>query len=279
MRMPWRKISDMEDFLKMMNKSKIEWCDFTWNPVTGCRHGCPYCYAERQANRFCGNAMINKGSGQLRKEADGLWVLEKPFRNEIDKVTPFPVGFEPVLHEYRLIMPAQKKKPAVIFVVSMGDLFGSWVPDEWIQKVFEAAQAAPWHTYLFLTKNPLRYVQLMKDGKLPACENFWYGTTVTRPDQGYFYNSDYHTFLSIEPLLEDFRGKMPLPYMALRPGWVIIGAETGTRKERVQPQAEWIQNLLDVYGAMDVPVFLKNNIAPYWPGTLVQKTPPGIRLG
>lgn len=279
MRVPWRKSSDMGDYLRMMNKSKVEWTDFTWNPVTGCRHGCPYCYAERQANRFCGNAKINKGSGQLRREDGGLWVLEKPFRNEIDMVTPFPVGFEPVLHEYRLPMPAQKKKPAVIFVVSMGDLFGGWVPDEWIMKVFEAAQAAPWHTYLFLTKNPGRYIDLLGDGKLPACENFWYGTTVTAPDQKYFYNSNYHTFLSIEPLLEDFKDKMRIPAVLLKPEWVIIGAETGTRKDRVKPQPEWIQWLLGTYEANGVPVFLKNNLAPYWNAELVQRTPRGIRLG
>lgn len=256
----------------MMNKSKIEWCDFTWNPVTGCRHGCSYCYAAKQANRFCGNALINKASGQLKAE-NGLWVLEKPFRNEADKVTPFPVKFEPVLHEYRLPMPAQKKKPAVIFVVSMGDLFGEWVPDAWIEKVFEAAQAAPWHTYLFLTKNPGRYIRLLVDGKLPARDNFWYGTTVTSPEQRFFYNSYYHTFLSIEPLLADFRGNMELPALMLKPDWVIIGAETGTRKDRVQPKPEWVQGLLDIYRAKGVPVFLKDNLKPYWNGELIQEFP------
>ena len=54
----------------MMNKSLIEWCDFTWNPVTGCQHGCLYCYAAKQANRFSGNVLINKTSEQLRKEWD-----------------------------------------------------------------------------------------------------------------------------------------------------------------------------------------------------------------
>ena len=86
-----------------MNKSLIEWCDFTWNPVTGCQHGCLYCYAAKQANRFSGNVLINKTSEQLRKEWDergSRWVLEKPFKNEIGKVTPFPVKFEPMFREY-----------------------------------------------------------------------------------------------------------------------------------------------------------------------------------
>lgn len=267
----------------MMNKSLIEWCDFTWNPVTGCQHGCPYCYATKQANRFSGNVMINKTSEQLRKEWDERgtrWVLEKPFKNEIGKVTPFPVKFEPMFREYCLPMPAQKKKPAVIFVVSMGDLFGEWVPDEWIRRVFGAAQAAPWHTYLFLTKNPQRYIQLAEAGKLPQQGNFWYGTTVTRPDQQYawFEPVTYNWFLSIEPIQEDFtfdaswviRSETKGTYA---PPWIIVGAETGQQKNKTIPQAEWVQHILEFSQTHGSKVFLKNNLAPYFTGDLVQDFP------
>lgn len=279
MRMQWQRAWDMGEFLRMMNKSKIEWCDFTWNPVTGCKHGCPYCYAAKQAARFSGNMMINKASPQLTRLPGGLWELQKPFRNEADRVTPFPVGFEPVLHAYRLPMPAQKKKPAVIFVVSMGDLFGDWVPDEWIQKVFDAAQAAPWHTYLFLTKNPERYIALADAGKLPRLENFWYGTTVTRPDQQYawFEPGTYNWFLSIEPIQEDF-GTFGAAGEAAPP-WIIVGAETGQQKNKTVPQPEWVQHILDFAQEHESKVFLKNNLAPYWPGTLSQNAPDGIHLG
>lgn len=251
----------------MMNKSLIEWCDFTWNPVTGCQHGCLYCYAAKQANRFSGNVLINKTSEQLRKEWDERgtrWVLKKPFKNEIGKVTPFPVKFEPMFREYCLPMPAQKKKPAVIFVVSMGDLFGEWVPDEWIRRVFGAAQAAPWHTYLFLTKNPQRYIQLAEAGKLPQQKNFWYGTTVTRPDQQYawFEPGTYNWFLSIEPIQEDFtfdaswviRSETKGTYA---PPWIIVGAETGQQKNKTIPQAEWVQHILEFSQAHGSKVFLK----------------------
>ena len=260
----------------MMNKSLIEWTDFTWNPVTGCLHGCPYCYAAKQAARFSGNVLINKASEQLRKEEDGngtRWVLEKPFKNEIGKVTPCPVKFEPMFREYCLPMPAQKKKPAVIFVVSMGDLFGEWVPDEWIQRVFEAAQAAPWHTYLFLTKNPKRYIQLAESGKLPKQKNFWYGTTVTKPDQKYawFEHGTYNWFLSIEPIQEDF-GTFGAAGEAAPP-WIIVGAETGQQKNKTVPQEEWVQHILDFSQEHGSKVFLKNNIAPYFPGDLVQEFP------
>lgn len=144
----------------MMNKSKIDWCDFSWNPVTGCLHKCDYCYARKQARRFCGDIRLNKGTGQIKQYiGDDMtsavcYTLEKPFKNAEGETVGFPVGFAPILHEYRLTQPAQKKKPANIFVCSMADLFGEWVPESWIERVFEACEAAPWHNYLFLTKKP-----------------------------------------------------------------------------------------------------------------------------
>ena len=122
----------------MMNKSKIDWCDFSWNPVTGCYHTCEYCYARKQARRFCGDTRLNRSSGQIKQYiGDDMtgkvcYTLPQPFKNGSGATVPFPVGFLPTLHEYRLQMPAQKKKPANIFVCSMADLFGEWVPESWI---------------------------------------------------------------------------------------------------------------------------------------------------
>ena len=112
-----------------------------WLPVLLCSK------AGKQIFRECDDQQDLRAAEKEWDERGTRWVLEKPFKNEIGKVTPFPVKFEPMFREYCLPMPAQKKKPAVIFVVSMGDLFGEWVPDEWIRRVFTAAQAAPWHTY------------------------------------------------------------------------------------------------------------------------------------
>ena len=82
-----------------IHKTKIEWCSHTWNPVTGCLHDCHYCYAAKLARRFSGDVRLNKGSDQLQKDENGLYILEKPFKNQVTgKVTPFPVGFEPILH-------------------------------------------------------------------------------------------------------------------------------------------------------------------------------------
>ena len=180
----------------MMDNTKIDWADMTWNPVTGCRHGCEYCYAARTAGRFAGYLSQGvKVFNDTRKEEivqevkkpncerEGIVVLDKPLKtmtaagNVVN--APYPFGFTPTFHRYRLGDPARKQRPRNIFVCSMADLFGAWVPTKWIMEVLDACLAAPQHNYLFLTKNPRRYTELDEMALLPRRDNFWYGTTTT----------------------------------------------------------------------------------------------------
>lgn len=261
----------------MGTKTKIDWCDSTWNPVTGCLHGCEYCYARRIAERFggCwrldlppdtswhGNVGERKLMGDYARHNDGkCHVLDEP---EIEcavfdppsgyrgKVKPYPYYFSPTFHRYRLGEPQSWKKPRNIFVCSMADLFGEWVPDAWIQEVFEACEAAPQHRYLFLTKNPSRYSRLYKEGKLPHLIDCWWGASTPRMDDS--YNIGYKTFASIEPIYEDFSSaEAPLC------GWVIIGAETGNRKGKIVPRKEWISTFAKKCEYDGVPVFMKESL-------------------
>lgn len=180
-----------------VHKTKIEWCSHTWNPVTGCRHGCEYCYAQRIVSRF--EPKIDEWPDEAittAPSADGgpeLYVVERPTRLKTKeggyrRPTPYPKGFAPTLHAYTLTYPEQRKAPSNIFVCSMSDLFGAWVPDEWIERIFDACKRAPQHTYLFLTKNPARYLDLASKGKLPEERNFWYGTTTTGPDKPFWWS-------------------------------------------------------------------------------------------
>ncbi len=163
-----------------MNNTKIEWCDSTWNPVTGCLHGCEYCYARNQAKRFEGyggadGKIITYNPLKISELYIPLTITRK---NGKTVTAPYPFGFEPTFHRYLLDIPQHWKKPRTIFVCSMADLFGDWVPDEWIEEVFKACEKATQHRYLFLTKNPKRYGDLAKAGKLPQRENMWYGSTL-----------------------------------------------------------------------------------------------------
>lgn len=249
-----------------MNKSKIEWCDMTWNPVTGCFHGCPYCYARRIAERFGSHGeLMTDGAGMDKDHRPGLFVAERPVYVYINtqkqgRCIPFPFGFEPTFHRYRLDEPQRVRKPQTVFVCSMADLFGDWVPDEWIYAVFNACRAAPQHRYLFLTKNPARYARL----ELPEEKNFWFGVSATDHNSAEYAFRHLPTawkhnfFLSAEPLL----GGVNLYAAWDFPRWVIIGALTGPGAKRRPPRRDWISDIVKWADERGLPVFMKNSLAP-----------------
>ena len=261
-----------------MEKTKIDWCDSTWNPVTGCLHGCEYCYARGIANRFSG--------GGEKWSDDNLFVLdEKFYAEESEKACPYPYGFKPTFHRYKLDEYANKKGRN-IFVCSMADLFGEWVPDSWIEEVFIACRNAPQHNYLFLTKNPDRYVDLQDKGKLVESNNMWYGASATNKKQ--FIKAirafgdlkcSTKTFLSAEPLIEDittteYWNDCIISTIA---NLVIVGAETGRRKDKVIPKREWIEKLVDLCNKAEIPIFMKSSLADIWGEPLIQEFPKELK--
>lgn len=248
-----------------MDKTKIDWCDSTWNPVTGCLHGCEYCYARGIAKRFGGT------DSEVFDEEYRLYAkheLYKPLMLN-GKKAPYPYGFEPTFHRYRL-NEYTEKKGRNIFVCSMSDLFGDWVSDEWIEEVFEACDRAPQHNYLFLTKNPIRYEFLHQKGILRKSENMWYGYSAPTSDSDYWYDSQYNIFASIEPILE--------PIIMPPAEWIIIGAETGKRKDKVVPDRKWIKDIVEACVDADIPIFMKSSLADIWEEPLIQEFPEELKL-
>jgi len=292
-----------------MNKTKIEWADYTWNPVTGCLHNCTYCYARRIANRFKGWTdsegdthydTILTTDNPIRELQEPLYIAPKERLGKWPKA-PYPYGFIPTFHRYRLDEPQKVKTPSKIFSVSMGDLFGNWVPDEWIDEVFTACFNADWHTYYFLTKNPARYERAIAryDGEergfdIEVWDHIWFGATVTCQEDtdrlaDLMKFREGRKFASIEPLLGpmDIRrylqGRWSPDYekrcwhliqkydgrvtdatsVILKPrlDWIIIGAQTGPGAK--PPKPEWVQDIIDQCRAAGVPVFLKDNLK--WP--------------
>ena len=260
-----------------MNKTKIDWADMTWNPVTGCLHGCEYCYARKIATRF-GNKYMPFGNGinGLDERTDG----EKG-------VDPYPYGFEPTFHKYRLNEPAKIKKPQTIFVCSMADLFGDWVPDEWIKAVFEATNKAPQHRYLFLTKNPDRYYQLgdgdgniIPDGGISG----WFGASACTEEQANAaWENTNCTWISIEPIRgsfsEDFfvHDNRYTQQTESRWLWVVIGAETGNRKGKVVPEKLWIDEIAAHCKQYDTPLFMKESLRSLMGADFKQEFPWGSK--
>lgn len=255
----------------MGKKTKIDWCDSSWNPVTGCEHGCPYCYARGIAERFGTNWLPDENPGTYKCVLDGMEthaIIEldgmQARMREDGKIVPapYPLGFAPTLHRYRLDEPRRWTKSRNIFVCSMADLFGAWVPDEWIEAVINACLAAPQHRYLFLTKNPARYMHLIANGIIPENQpNFWFGSTSTIPEMEFFWCDEVNTFVSIEPILapfEDLTDEGVDP--ASKTNWIIVGAETGNRKNKVVPQKSWIDEIVSAAKKAGTPVFMKESL-------------------
>lgn len=247
-----------------MNKSGIEWCDHTFNPITGCRHGCEYCYAQKMSVRFSGDIKRNKAAVndyQIEEAKDGsgnLYVLNQPMMSETGNPLVYPFGFAPTLHRYRFDILQKLKMGNNIFVGAMADLFGEWVPDKWIQEVIRNCEAYPQHNFLFLTKNPVRYLNNVPSG----LDNMWYGTTITRESEMSRFNSlpaGCRTFVSMEPILEDLRPEKH-DILFRQVDWIILGAETGNRKMKVTPEKAWIHQIVSMADKAGIPVFMKESL-------------------
>ncbi len=216
----------------MGTKSKIEWTEATWNPLTGCQKisaGCDNCYAEVMANRLKQNPMT------------------KRYRN----------GFVLTLHEDLVDMPLRKTKPKMFFVNSMSDLFHGKVPVEFIQKVFKTMNEAHWHTFQILTKRADRLAKLSLDGKLNWTPNIWMGVSVENQvvDHriGHLLQTGAHVkWLSMEPLI----GPVHLDENQLKElDWIVAGGESGPKARPCRPN--WVRDIRDQCVDADVPFFFK----------------------
>lgn len=210
-----------------MGSSKIEWTESTWNPVTGCTkisEGCKNCYAERMAKRLQAMGQDN-------------------YKN----------GFNLTLHPHVLETPLKWKKPRIIFVNSMSDLFHEQVPLEFIRRIFNVMEKANWHTFQVLTKRAERLAELAPLLNWP--NNVWMGVTVENSNSA--FRIDYLRevnsavrFLSMEPLLS------PIEDINLKNiDWVIVGGESGPGARRMDE--EWVKNILNQCHKTNVPFFFK----------------------
>ena len=220
-----------------MSRSAIEWTEVTWNPVTGCTKisdGCKYCYAERMANRL---------------QAMGL----EKYRD----------GFAVTVHENTLGEPLTWRKPRLVFVNSMSDLFHDAVPSTFIEAVFKVMNRASQHTFQVLTKRPSRAVVL--DNRLSWTPNIWLGTSIESERwlgriERLRATSARTRFLSLEPLLGPLHG---IPLQGI--DWVIVGGESGPRARPME--AEWVRDIRDNCVRCGVPFFFKQ-----WGGVFKKKT-------
>lgn len=219
-----------------MAETSIEWATHVWNPTTGCDRispGCAHCYALDMAARL-------KRFGQPKYQKDGASRSSGP-------------GFGLTLHPETLSAPLSWRRPRVVFVNSMSDLFHEDVPLDFIQRVFAVMEQASLHTFQILTKRHERMAEMA--AALPWPSNVWMGVSVE--NRRFVERADYLRavpaavrFISAEPLLG------PLANLDLTDiDWLIAGGESGPRHRPVK--AEWVRSLRDLSVAEGVPFFFK----------------------
>jgi protein gp37 len=219
-----------------MGDTKIDWCNKVWNPMTGCTRvseGCRNCYAATMAKRLAGMNSMH-------------WLNGRTF----DQV---------MTHPDKLEEPRQWKKPRVVFVDSMGDLFHKDVPDEFIRQVFDVMAMANWHQFLILTKRGQRMAEMSVDLGIP--KNVWLGVSIEDQQSAYeripwLWEIDHpKLFVSAEPLLGPV--KLPMKFhLSTWLKWLIIGGESGRGVARpCDPQ--WVRDLIYQVQPAGIPVFFK----------------------
>jgi protein gp37 len=225
-----------------MRKTKIDWCDYTINPVIGCTFGCEYCYAKKLNDRF--HFVEDFSKPQFREQ-------------QLDKI--------------------YKIKNSNIFMNSMSDI-ADWSIDT-VLAVLNIAYANQSNNYLFLTKRPLEICP-------KSLNNCWYGVTITNGNEAIrsrelikaFEESPdpVNLFLSIEPILDSvFSYQMDLARNKIK--WLIIGAETGNRKNKVIPKKEWITYLVNQCRCWNIPVFMKSSLKKIMGDDFIQEWPKEMR--
>ena len=219
----------------------VDWASWTWNPVTGCWHGCDYCYAREIAN--------------------------SPRMAEA-----YPKQFEPTFHEARLKAPKNTAFPKIIerpadrnvFTCSMADLFGKWVPDDWIAQVFEQVRRNPQWNFLFLTKFPQRLRSVCDDLLKGFPKNAWVGCTVdgqarVKTAQEAFKGLRAKVrWLSVEPMQE----RLTFGDMTMF-DWIVVGGQSASyynNTPEFQPEWEWVEHLLGQARRAGLKVYFKENL-------------------
>ncbi len=249
-----------------INRTSIEYVinpdgthGFNWAIVTGCLHPCRdmYCYNTMKKtsplNRFYKkNRERETGELHFALPAEGLW----------------PYGFDPTYYPYRLEEPMTRRKPSTIFVANGGDLFGKWIPDEVINCVLTVIRQSPQHTFIILTKNFGRLYEF----EFP--DNCWVGFSQTHSAEVHMEGIKSKVkFVSFEPLHSGFfrydprnceSGQTDGYWRIAMHGvnWIIIGRETGIREDRFKPHNDWVMTLVKSAQDQEIPVFMKNNLAP-----------------
>jgi protein gp37 len=238
-----------------MNRSKIEYCRYTWNPYIGCYNKCRYCYARPIVTKRFGKIWAKAWKFTFRQTTELCAFVPTWIKSNFDKPIP--------------------KKPSVIFVNSMSDIC-HWDYNH-AHLVMDKIIANPQHLYLFLTKKYGTYIEWLVDA-LPDLgenhDNLWFGCTCTCANElaaaahvmkGY-NKIGFHTWVSIEPIQDDIPQEF-MEYLKVF-DWVVLGEETGNDPGKVHCFNEWAQTIIDNCEGLEIPILVKEPLSNRYNGTM-----------
>ena len=236
-----------------MAKTKIDWCDWVWNPVWGCKFGCLFCYARKIAKRFASKMALLEIDFR-KKNLPLIPNIENELIN-IDKLTTRLKNFEPTVI-YANLYKKIPKKSCKIFVNSMSDTF-FW--PKWVFEIVSSKMCRyPQHIFMFLSKYPKSYLGFEY---LPS--NVWLGATVLNNDNLVNFQkhlsflkttySGIKIFISIEPMFHEINTNL----ISKNIDWIIIGAQTNPLR---LPKKEWVLSIVNWAKDTKKPIFLKDNL-------------------
>ena len=238
--------------------NKIGWCDRTINYIWGCTRGCEYCYARRIAKRFAKN-IYKKEKKYYKDNIDNYRLCVKNEHADFYTLYGDLLYFTPTWLESQYAQPLPKK-PQRIFLNSMSDI-ADWKP-EWYEKILQKVCENMHHTFIILTKRP----EIYRNYTFP--HNVWLGVTITKSIDSHgmkagvdaMRKSENKWFISFEPLAENIFSRHWVgignskTLKKLKPDWLIVGLETGNRKDQIIPKPEWLES----FYSLDIPVYMKS---------------------
>jgi len=255
-----------------MNRTKLEWADHSWNPITGCGNQCDRCQYKSIINGLtCGDYRQNLSQTDLYREDGDLKILDDSFKSETGAESKYPFGYLPTYHRYRLDRLERLKTGKNIVCGTIGEMFGYYSTANCYEEIFDTCKDNQQHNYLFLSETGYHDLWI---GDLPMQDNMWYGSVVYGSGDLIFAAKGYHHFLYINPV-EDLASL--LLKLHVHAEWIVIGTGGCRYRKNTLPPKEWIDNILEFTDLLQIPVYMEKCFSEMYPDGLRKEYPPQLR--
>lgn len=245
------------------HRERNEISEYVWNPITGTDQ----MLQDKIILNFSGDVRWNLGQVEKYEKRGDILVLNEPFVAENKKVLRTPFGINPTYYRYRLKEMRKVVHGCTVQVGTRGDIFQNWVPDWVLEEIFKEMENLNRHHYLFITDNPERYEQLIRNGIIQVKEHYWFGVSV-RDNDGAVSEIPGNQFLYIVP-----EEKIEIEgYVTKNIKWAILDLPSDLSIEKA-----WVDNIIAVLQGMKIPIYMKKSLSTLY-SELLKEQPEEMRI-